>query len=305
MTTDLLAQVSSDRIREHIRRLEGVRHPTVAPEALERAADYIHAKLETWGYAVAPQWFNFCGQKFRNIVAMRPGVRQPEAHLLVVAHYDTVEESPGANDNGSGVAVLLEAARVLQPVTFDLTVQFVAVNLEERQREGPLETAGLFGSRALAEEARAQAWQIEGVLVLETIACAGQDIEQKSPEGLPVPLPAVGDFIGVVGNETSSALVMDFVGATARHQIPLSVVPLVVPGRGEMLPDTRRSDHASFWDQGYPAVMITDTANFRSPHYHRPTDTLDRLNVDFAANVCRALVGTVVDLASGAEAQGR
>jgi Zn-dependent M28 family amino/carboxypeptidase len=300
--TDLLAQVSSDRIREHIRKLEGVRHPTVAPEALERAADYIHATLEGWGYPVAPQWFTFRGQEFRNIVATRLGVGQPEARLLVVAHFDTVEQSPGANDNGSGVAVLLETARVLQAVTFDRTVQFVAVNLEERQWEGPLETACLFGSRALAEEARAQAWQIEGVLVLETIACAGQDIEQKSPEGLPTPLPAVGDFIGVVGNETSSALVTAFVGATARHQIPLPVVPLVVPARGEMLPDTRRSDHASFWDQGYPAVMITDTANFRYAHYHQPTDTLDRLNVNFAANVCRAVVGTVVDLASGAEA---
>ncbi len=302
MTKDLLDQVSADRIREHVRRLEGVRHPTVAPEALERAAGYIHTTLEAWGYAVTPQWFDFRGQEFRNLVATRPGVRQPEARILVVAHYDTVEASPGANDNGSGVAVLLEAARVLQTVPFDRTVQFVAVNLEERQQEGPLETACLFGSRALAEEARAQAWQIEGVLVLETIACAGDDIEQKSPEGLPVPLPSVGDFIGVVGNETSSALVAAFVGATTRHQVSLPVVPLVVPGRGEMLPDTRRSDHASFWDQGYPAVMITDTANFRSPHYHQPTDTLDRLNVDFAANVCRALVGTLVDLASGAGA---
>lgn len=301
MTADLLAQVSSDWIRQHVGILEGVRHPTAAPEALERTADYIHAQLASWEYPVEPQWFTFDGREFRNIVATRPGVGQPEARLLVVAHFDTVEQSPGANDNGSGVAVLLETARVLQAAAFDRTVQFVAVNLEERQREGPLETAALFGSRALAEEARAQAREIVGVLVLETVACAGQDIEQKWPEGLPVPLPAMGDFIGVVGNETSSALVTAFMGATARHQIPLPVVPLIVPGRGEMLPDTRRSDHASFWDQGYPAVMITDTANFRSPHYHQPTDTLDRLNVDFAANVCRALVGTVVDLASGAE----
>jgi Zn-dependent M28 family amino/carboxypeptidase len=298
METDLLAQVSSDRIRDHIRRLEGVRHPTVTPEALEEAAGYIHATLEAWGYPVAPHWFTFGGREFRNIMATRPGVRQPEERVLVVAHYDTVQESPGANDNGSGVAVLLETARVLQSVAFDRTVQFVAVNLEERQRDGPLEIAGLYGSRALAEDARAQGWQIEGVLVLETIACAGPDIEQTSPRGLPIPLPEVGDFIGVVGNEASRGLVTAFVGATDRYQIPLPVVPLVVPGRGEMLPDTRRSDHSPFWDQGYPAVMITDTANFRYRHYHQPTDTLDRLNLAFAANVCRALVGTVIDLAS-------
>jgi Zn-dependent M28 family amino/carboxypeptidase len=302
MIEDLLAQVSSDRIRDHIRQLEGVRHPTVAPEALEQAAEYINDRLAAWDYPVAPHSFTFRGQEFRNIVATRSGVRQPEERVLVVAHYDTVEESPGANDNGSGVAVLLEAARVLQPAVFDRTVQFVSVNLEERQRQGPLEVAGLFGSRALAQEARAQGWQIEGVLVLETIACAGQDIEQKSPKGLPTPLPEVGDFIGVVGNEDSRALVTAFLGATARYEIPLPVVPLVVPGRGEMVPDTRRSDHSPFWDEGYPALMITDTANFRSPHYHQPTDTLDRLNLDFAANVCRALVGTVGEIASGGTA---
>ena len=282
MRTDLLAQVSGDRIRAHIRRLEGVRHPAVAPEALVQAADYIHATLEAWGYLVAPHWFAAGGQDFRNIVATRPGARQPEERVLVVAHYDTVENSPGANDNGSGVAVLLEAARVLQPVAFDRTVQFIGVNLEERQAEGPFDAACVFGSRALAGAAREEGWQISGVIVLETIACAGPDVEQKTPQGLPSKLPEVGDFLCVVGNEASSALVAAFGEAVARYQISLPVIPLIIPGQEESLPDSRRSDHAPFWDQRYPAVMLTDTAKFRYPHYHQPTDTLDRLNLAFA-----------------------
>ena len=86
-----------------------------------------------------------------------------------------------------------------------------------------------------------------------------------------------------------------FAQAVRQHAIPLPVVPFVVPGNGELFVDTRRSDHASFWDQGYQAVMLTDTANFRSPHYHQPSDTLATLNVPFAAEVCRAVVALVVN----------
>ena len=133
--------------------------------------------------------------------------------------------------------------------------------------------------------------------MLETIAYAGKQVVQKMPDGLPLKLPEAGDFIGLVGNEASRGLVGAMMQAIGCYRIPLLAVPLVVPGNGEILPDTRRSDHAPFWDRGYPAVMVTDTANFRSPHYHQPTDTLDTLNLPFAAEVCRAVAATVVDLA--------
>jgi Zn-dependent M28 family amino/carboxypeptidase len=297
MTENLLAQISADRIRDHIRALEGVRHPVTAPEALQRAEDYIHAYLRALTYQVELHPFTLDGREFQNIIATRTGVRHPDKRLLIVAHYDTVENSPGADDNASGVAVLLELGRVLEPVEFDHTVQFVAVNLEERQGEGSLEEACLCGSRALAADAQKQGWDIEGVFVLETIAYAGKQVVQKMPDGLPLKLPEVGDFIGLVGNEASRGLVEALMQAIGRYRIPLPAVPLVVPGNGEILPDTRRSDHAPFWDRGYPAVMVTDTANFRSPHYHQPTDTLDTLNMPFAAEVCRAVAATVMDLA--------
>lgn len=295
MIEELLKQVSVDRIREHIRVLEGVRHPVAAPEALERAADHIYSTLHSLSYDVRPLLFSFGGREYRNIIATRVGTRKPDERLLVAAHYDTVEGSPGADDNASGVAALLEMARVLESVEFGRTVQFAAVGLEERQRQGPFDEAGLWGSRALAVEAERQNWQIAGVIVLEMIAYAGPSIVQKGPPGLPIILPEYGDFIGVIGNATSSGLVEVFVQAAKRHQPELPIVPLVVPGNGEILAETRRSDHAPFWDRGYRAIMLTDTADFRSPHYHQPTDTLDTLNLPFAAEVCRAVAGMIVD----------
>jgi Zn-dependent M28 family amino/carboxypeptidase len=301
MVQHLLDRVSVDRIGAHIRALEGVRHPLTTPQALEEAADYVLDGFQSLAYRVEPHVFTVEGREFRNIVATRPGLHQPDERVLVVAHYDTVEDSPGADDNASGVAVLLELARVLAPVALGRTVHLVAVNLEERQKEGPLEVAGLFGSRALAADARRQGWQIEGALVLEAVAYAGGDLVQHTPEGLPGALPEAGDFLGLVANERSRGLAEAFVQAVARHQIALPVVPLVVPGKGEMLPDTRRSDHAAFWDQGYPAVMLTDTANYRNPHYHQSSDRLETLNLSFAADVCRAVAATVLALA-GVEA---
>ena len=292
----LLAHVSVDRIRDHIRRLEGIRHPVVDPDALEQAAEYIDTLFRSLGYSVEPHVFRQGDRQYRNIIATRRGQRHPEERVMVIAHYDTVSVSPGADDNASGVAVLLELATILEPAQFDRTVQFIAVNLEERQSEGPMDESALFGSRALAAHTREQGWKIEGVVVLETIAYAGETIVQKAPKALPVELPDYGDFIAIVGNEASAGLVQTFVQATERHQIPLSVVPLVVPGRGEMLPDTRRSDHSAFWDQGYRAVMVTDTADFRNPNYHQPTDTLDTLNLPFATQVCRLVGGVVLDL---------
>jgi len=193
--------------------------------------------------------------------------------------------------------VQLELATVLRSFQFDRTVQFIAVNLEEPEQEGAPNSMILRGSRALAAHARENGWEIVGVAVLESVAYAGETVIQKAPEGLPIKLPEFGDFIAVVGNEDSAKLVQAFAQAIERFQISLAYVPLLVPGKGEVLPDTRRSDHAPFWDNGYRAIMLTDTANFRNPHYHQPSDTLETLNLSFTANVCCALGGLVVDVA--------
>lgn len=293
---DALDQISVDRVRGHIEALEGPRHPVTAPEALEQAADYIRNSLQSHGYGMMEHRFSDNGKVYRNIVGTHPGSVSPEERVIVLAHYDTVASSPGADDNASGVAVLLELARVLRPFKFERSIHFIGVNLEENGGEDG-ECMGRRGSRAFAVFARESGWKIEGVAVLESVAYAGDSVVQTAPAGIPVKVPEVGNFIAVVGNEGSLGMVQEYTEAIERYGIPLPVQTMVVPGAGEALPDSRRSDHASFWDEGYKAIMITDTTNFRSPHYHMPSDTLETLNLPFAVQVCRATGGLVAEAA--------
>jgi acetylornithine deacetylase/succinyl-diaminopimelate desuccinylase-like protein len=289
----LLSDISRTGIEDHIARLEGVRHPATAPEALERAAEYIWNRLQEYGYEMSEHSFFDNGGTYRNLLATLRGCEEPERRLLIVAHYDTVAGSPGADDNASGVALLLELARIFRNRRPRRSLQFVAVNLEENEREEHPKGFGLRGSRALARHAGEQDWLIDGVIVLESVAYAGLEAVQTVPEGLPVAVPETGDFIAVIGNAASADLAAAFVEAADHHQPELAKVPLIVPGNGELFPDTRRSDHAPFWDLGFPAIMLTDTTNFRSPHYHQPSDTLETLNLDFATAVCRATAGLI------------
>jgi Zn-dependent M28 family amino/carboxypeptidase len=289
-------EVSSDHIHSHIRVLEGVRHPQAAPEALEKAADYIAESLRSLDYDVVDHCFPDNDRLFRNVIATKRGGHIPHERVIVLAHYDTVAGSPGADDNASGVAVMLEIARLLACFTFERTLHFIGVSLEENEHEGD-PGSGTRGSRALAAHARKNCWNIAGVIVLESVGYAGESVVQSIPVGIPVSIPEVGNFIAVVGNEQSQELLQGFAQAVEHYQPDLPHVALAVPGNGEMLPDSRRSDHASFWDEGFKAIMLTDTTNFRSPHYHRPTDTLDTLHLEFAAKVCSAAAGLTFEMA--------
>jgi Zn-dependent M28 family amino/carboxypeptidase len=290
--------ISVEILRDHISSLQGIRHPQVAPVALEKAAVYIETSLQNWGYGMKHHYFLDNGKEYRNLIATRPGTVENLPKLLIVAHYDTVANSPGADDNASGVALLLECARVLAGAGLQRTVEFIAVNLEENERKTVTKGRGLRGSRALAQHAREQEWDLAGVVVLESVAYAGPNVAQSAPTGLPIEVPIVGDFIAVIGNQASMALVQAFLQAAERSQPELPKMPLIVPGNGELFPDTRRSDHAPFWDEGYPAIMLTDTTNFRNPHYHQPSDTVETLNLGFAAMVGKAVTKLILNLAS-------
>jgi Zn-dependent M28 family amino/carboxypeptidase len=292
-----LDDISVERMRDHIAALEGVRHRETGREALARADAYIWDALASLGYEMTAHHFGYDGRQYRNVIGTHPGARQLEGRAIVLAHYDTVSVTPGADDNASGIAAVLEIARVLRPLRFDRPVQFVAVNLEEVQEGDASDHPSLLGSQALADHARANDWQIEGVVVFDTIAYAGASVEQTVPAGLPIEVPKTGDFVVAVANEVSAALAQGYVTAIERYEIPLPCLPLVVPGDGEVLPDTRRSDHAPFWDAGYRALFVTDTANFRNPHYHRPGDTLETLNLPFLVQVSRAAGGLAAELA--------
>lgn len=221
------------------------------------------------------------------MIATTPHDRDSSAApLILAAHYDTVIGSPGADDNASARAVLLDVARQVVNVRLQRPVRLIAFCLEEEN---------LLGSRAYVAHLTSTQQSILGAIVLECVGYTrDEEGSQKIPPGVPVTVPTVGNFLAVIGNQGSHALTM-VVEQAMKSRIP--VVPLVVPGNGELLPDTRRSDHTSFWEQGFPAVMLTDTANFRNPNYHQPTDTIETLNLDFMAQVADGVAAAVIELA--------
>lgn len=212
----------------------------------------------------------------------------PPAPLLVGAHYDTVAGSPGADDNASALVVLLEVADRLKSVETGRPVWLAAFCLEEE---------GLLGSYAFASRLKKTGQALCGAVILECVGYATEEPgSQRSPPGLPITVPTVGNFLGVVGNDVSRSLVAAIERGARRVSSPFPVLGVAVPARGEALPDVRRSDHAAFWDEGFPAVMLTDTANFRNPHYHRSTDTIDTLNLEFLEAVSDIVVASVEEL---------
>ena len=283
-----------DRLLTHLRALIGERHQLSSPATLQRAESYLADTFAQLGLQVSAHPFEALGGTYRNIVATLLPTHQPPgrghgapaAPLILAAHYDTVEGSPGADDNTSAVAVILEVARRLRSMDRSRAVHCIGFCLEEE---------GLLGSLAYAEELNATGRDIAGALVLECVGYASDDDgSQTAPPGTPVAVPTIGNFLAVVGNTVSAALTASVARAAEPH---VPVVPLVMPGNGELLPDTRRSDHAAFWHYGFPAVMLTDTANFRNPNYHRATDTLDTLNLEFLLHVAAAVTAATSHLA--------
>jgi Zn-dependent M28 family amino/carboxypeptidase len=275
----------------HLRALIGERHPASSPTALRQAEGYLTEQFKSLGLEVSPHPFKALGDTYRNVIGTCPVAHPlPEsgAPLIVAAHYDTVRGSPGADDNASALAVLLETARCLRSVPLSREVRFIAFSLEEED---------LLGSLAYVSSLKKDGEEIDGAIVLECVgyACATEG-SQRKPPGVPIVVPTVGDFLAIVGNTASAALVAAVEGA-AKERVPdLKTVALMVPGNGELLPDARRSDHAAFWHYGYPAVMLTDTANFRNPNYHASTDTIETLDLGFMEKVARTVTATAIHL---------
>jgi Zn-dependent M28 family amino/carboxypeptidase len=286
-----------DRLRSHVHALEGERHPTRSPGALEAALRYCEDAFERSGLSPQRRPFTFGGGRHENLVATLPGDAPDLPGILVGAHVDTVAGTPGADDNASGVAGVLEVARALtggpewRPRA---RVELAVFTLEERQ--------GLtyrVGSRRFVEDARGRGMRYGGALIFEMI---GYRTDEPRSQRVPVPIrwmdiPRTGDFLACVGDRRSKDLVRTFVEAAAEASPDLGVVTLAVPFRGWIVPATRRSDNASFWSAGHPAVMLTDTADLRNPHYHRRTDRSDTLDYDFMADVVGAAAATVRRLA--------
>ena len=280
------AEPSLPQLLGHLRALISERHPISAPAALRQAEQYLIEQFRSLGLEVTTHAFRALGGTYRNVIATRSFPGRPRSEpaglpLIVAAHYDTVPHSPGADDNASGLAVMLEVARCLREVPLAGELRFLAFCLEEED---------LLGSLAYCARLRESREQIRGAIVLECVGytCAKRG-SQLAPPGTPITVPSVGDFLGIVGNSASGHLMEALEQATDRHTPDLKTVSLLIQGKGEQLPDSRRSDHAAFWHYGYPAVMLTDTGNFRNPHYHQPSDKLETLDLRFMQQVAQSV----------------
>ncbi|WP_159788653.1 M28 family peptidase [Sodalinema gerasimenkoae] len=266
--SDPAPQIDGDRLFQTV---EALAFPRFEESDRRRARDYLREELEDAGWTVRDHEF----EGGVNLVAQREGTQPNATTILLGAHYDTVPDSPGADDNASAVATVLEVARLLTTPT-PQGLRLVLFDLEE---------IGLQGSFAYVSPETVD--NLSGAIILEMTGYACKERGcQTYPPGLPDSLPEQGDFLGVVGNLPYRHLT-DAFKDRSDSSFP-DIVTLSVPV-GPIL-DLLRSDHAPFWLVGAPAVMVTDTANFRNPHYHRPSDTPETLDRPFLEGSAQAVV---------------
>jgi len=271
----------AERLRRHVFTLaKGERNTD-----LETPVRYIEAALAAHGLASGRQTFESGGRNVSNVEVSPSG----PAAIVVGAHYDTVPGSPGADDNASAVAALIELAGLLGKER--LPIRFVAFANEEL----PYHMGPEMGSWASARRSREQAEPLRAMLSLEMLGCYRDEPgSQRYPPPLNLIYPDRGNFIAFVGDVGARALVHQAIASFRRNaKFPSEGVaaPAFVPG-------IMRSDHASFRDQGFPALMVTDTAYNRNPRYHKASDTPDTLDYERMARVTLGLAAVLRDLAS-------
>jgi len=281
----------SFNLNKHVANIAGTigERNVIAYEPLQRTAQYVEDALKAQGYEVRSQEYVVRMRKVRNLTAEIHGGARANEIVIVGAHYDTVFDCPGADDNTSGVAALLELARLLKSSHPARTVRFVAFVNEEPPH---FQTENM-GSWVYAKEAHRKKENIVAALSIETIGMyLDAEGSQQYPEGFKSLYPSKGDFIAFIGNLSSRGLVRDAVRSFRKSvQFPSegSAVPGWIAGVGW-------SDHWSFWQEGYPAIMVTDTAPFRNRNYHEPTDRPDTLDYGRMAKVVHGLAGVITDL---------
>jgi len=270
-----------DRLRRHVATLAGEPRPAGSP-AHRHAASYIRRHLEQAGFTVTNHAVDEAGFVGHNLLTTPIPERAEFPLFIVAAHYDSISGSPGADDNASAVAALLEVAAVLGP-ELDSTERTPRCRLQLAAYD--LEESGLVGSFVHCRELGQARTPVRGMISLEMLGYTdSRPGSQRLPPHLAGLYPDVGNFIGVCANEDSRGLLATVVeGLKTVRGLP--VEHIAVPGTGELLYETRLSDHSSFWDRGYQALMITDTSFFRNPHYHQPTDTPDTLDYGFLTKV--------------------
>jgi len=279
--------ISIENLKGHVQNIHFDRSPYHHYLELEQAAQYIKREFIDIGLDVKEDHFQWEGKPYKNIVAEKKGITSSHRVFILGAHYDTVPGSPGADDNASAIAVLLEVARNIQAVSLECTVRFIAFCLEEYS---------YIGSTHYVENLEKGREEILEMISLEMLGFTGP--RQNYPPYLnPKYYPNVGDFIAIIGNERSKELLEKVCQSFKTHipQIPLEFI--VVSGNGEGMEEVRLSDHSTFWNRGMSALMVTDTGFLRNPNYHLPSDRIETLNFEFMRKVAIGVYYSVVELA--------
>ena len=279
-------------IKKHINKLAvdiGSR-PITNEQSIKKTENYITGYFKNIGLQVHQQQYKYGNYDIANIIACSQKNLLSSKYYVIGAHYDSVPETYGADDNASGIAVLLELARYTIQEEISLPVCFVAFTAEEP----PTFSTRHQGSKIFVKSVKEKKDEVLGAIILEMVGYTSN--EQAYPMVLKwMGYPAKGNFIGIVGNRKSKKFGQSIFQSFKKNE-QLPVETLFVPFNGRILPDTRLSDHSSFWDAGLPAVMITDTSFFRNPNYHTPQDTFDTLDYFFMAELVKSLLITLKKL---------
>ena len=285
---------TASRLERHVLELSreiGERNARRCFPELEDAAAYVDREISSAGWTTESQQFDSGRVEVENVVASRPGGKLPGEIVVVGAHYDSAEGTPGADDNASAVALLIELAHALSATTLDRTLRLVAFVNEEP----PYFQTDTMGSLVYARSCRDAGDEVVAMISLE---CLGYYSDAPGSQHYPAPLswfyPDTGDFVGFVGNVGSRALVRRSV-ASFREKGVLPSEGIAAPS---WIPGIGYSDHWAFWEAGYPAVMVTDTAFFRNSTYHLDGDLPDTLDYERMARLVTGLAALVTDLAS-------
>ncbi len=296
---ELVNKVDSNRLRTDLTFVEGIRHRTAGLAHLQAVRDSMSRLFGAAGLYAEEHTFTYGVYTGRNVLGTLPGTVAADTVVIVDAHYDSVANAPGADDNGSGTVGVMEMARLLSRYPSQKSLRFIGFDLEE---------AGLAGSSRYVSSGLPAGEKVAGVFNLEMIGYYTEEPNtQDAPLGFNLLFPSAynqlvadsfrGNFITNVGYAPHAGLA-DLFHNSAQAYVPDLKVIDVIMSASFPVPDLLRSDHAPFWNAGIPALMITDGADFRNKCYHTPADTLDeKLNFTFMSNVVKATLAAAAQLA--------
>ena len=288
----LTPDVIETNLRLHVDRLASLIGPRTLqrPNTIKATIGYIRSQWSEMGYSIAEETYDALGNVATNLIVEQPGNKRGDEIVLLGAHYDTVSTTPGADDNASAVAVLLEVSRLLKDHAGSRTVRYVAFACEE----APYFNLNSMGSQHNARESRKRGDKIVGMLCLEMVGyfrdeVGSQGVPPTIPKFLHRLFPNRGNFLAAVGNLASWKLAWSFRRGFKRGtRLPL--FSIVLP---EKIHEIRLSDNSSYWDQDYPALMLTDTSFLRNPHYHLASDLPETLDYQRMTEVTHGVAAAI------------